>query len=146
MMIWYFALAPVITAGQGPTTVWIATIGGPLGDVLLLASVASVLLRGAVTRFAAPVTLFAVGMTVYLAADVIWAANTAAGIFVRHNSGVLFATVVASLLMTAAPIVGLVASGRPSAPRTSRPPAWATHLPIAAVLVGCLLMLTVTTA
>ena len=51
--------------------------------------------------------------------------------------------VLATLLLTLAP---MVAAYRPRfyRPRNSPPPVWAGHLPVAALAVGCTLMLVVT--
>ncbi|WP_436528520.1 putative bifunctional diguanylate cyclase/phosphodiesterase [Actinoplanes sp. HUAS TT8] len=143
MVIWYFALEPVL-AHETTETAGIVTVGWPLGDVLLLAALASLILRGSVTRFAAPVTVFGTGLAVYLAADVLWLADSSDAGPIPQSPGVLFGLVAASLLMTAAPVLTLIRSGQPFAARTSRPPAWATHLPMTAMLVGCLLMLAAT--
>jgi diguanylate cyclase (GGDEF)-like protein len=143
MLIWYFALEPVV-AHQRLTFLWIATVGWPLGDVLLVAAVASVVLRGAVNRFSAPVTVFAAGLAVYLCADVIRAAIGATSARAETDPAALSTLVAASLLMTVAPMLIVARAGRPYAMRTSRPPAWATQLPLFAMLVGGVLMLAVT--
>jgi diguanylate cyclase (GGDEF)-like protein len=139
MVIWYFVLRPALTSQDAAAG--IAAIGWPLGNLLLLAAVASLVLRGAVTRIAAPVTIFAVGLTVFLAADLIWAAG---GYRMPPVPAVLLSAFVGSLCMTVAPMLAVARTGPLVAPRTSRPPTWATHLPMAAMLVGCLLMLAVT--
>ena len=63
IVVWYFALDP-FTSRQDPSRMWAYTVGSHLGDVLLLAAVASVVLRGAVTRYSLPVTINAVGLSV----------------------------------------------------------------------------------
>ncbi|GAA2693178.1 putative bifunctional diguanylate cyclase/phosphodiesterase [Actinoplanes palleronii] len=141
MVVWYFVLAPVLTR-QGSAEPGVGTIGWPLGDLLLLGAVASIVLRGAINRIAAPISLFGVGLALYLAGDVIWMANGADA--ANEDLPVLIVMVLAGLFMTAAPILTVSRSGHYVTTRTNRPPAWATHLPMAAMLVGCLLMLTVT--
>ncbi|MEV6350851.1 EAL domain-containing protein [Actinoplanes sp. NPDC051851] len=143
MVIWYFVLEPVRVRGR-TASIGIVTIGWPLGEVLMLAAVASIVLRGVISRFAGPVAVLTGGLTLYLVADVFWMAGNAEGNPVTSDIGVLVCIVLASLLMTAGPILAIAHSGRAFVLRTTRPPAWATHLPMAAIAVGCLLMLTVT--
>ncbi|WP_436531712.1 putative bifunctional diguanylate cyclase/phosphodiesterase [Actinoplanes sp. HUAS TT8] len=135
MGVWYFAIEPVL-AHRGPAEPGIMTIGWPLGDVLLLAAIAAIILGGAVTRFAAPVTLFAVSLGLQLVTDLTWTLTQDA----RMMSGLA----VAALLMTIAPILTVARTGLPYTPRTSRPPAWATYLAMGTTLAGCLLMMIVT--
>ncbi|WP_436528526.1 putative bifunctional diguanylate cyclase/phosphodiesterase [Actinoplanes sp. HUAS TT8] len=139
MAIWCFVIAPVLSQSS-PETPGIVTIGWPLGDVLLLAAVTAVVLSGAVTRFAAPVTVLATSLALYLVADLIWIANSNDGKPFTQDLRVLSALTLASLLMTVAPIVTTTRARAPYSARTSRPPAWATHLPMAAMLAGCLLL------
>ncbi|GAA2704070.1 putative bifunctional diguanylate cyclase/phosphodiesterase [Actinoplanes palleronii] len=143
MAIWYFVIEPVL-AHQSLATVRIATIGWPLGDVLLLVAVASIVLGGAVTRFATPITVFAVSLALYLAADLAWMVNSTDGKPFTHDLRVLAGFTIASLFMTVAPVLTVARSGLPYTVRTSRPPLWATYLPMAAMLAGCLIMAVVT--
>ncbi|WP_436535497.1 putative bifunctional diguanylate cyclase/phosphodiesterase [Actinoplanes sp. HUAS TT8] len=141
LVIWYFALEPT-AENERPSVSWIAGVGWPLGDMLLLAAAASVVLRGSVTRFAAPVTLYITGLALYCVADVTWFAVTAA----THAGDVpvtMTGMVAASLLITAAPMLTVARAGQPAERRDRRPPAWATHLPAGAMLAGCLLVLSV---
>ncbi|BCY10064.1 bifunctional diguanylate cyclase/phosphodiesterase [Actinoplanes sp. L3-i22] len=135
MSIWYFAIEPVLAHRTG-TDPSVATIGWPLGDVLLLTAVAAIILGGAVSRFAAPVTLFAGSLALYLVVDLTW--------LFTQDPRLLSGLAVADLLMTLAPVLTVARAGLPFTARTSGPPAWATHLPLAAMLTGCLLMATVT--
>jgi hypothetical protein len=104
MVVWYFTLDPIIRT-QEPSTAWIATVGWPLGDLLLLTAVTSVVLRGAVTRFAAPIAIFAAGLATYFAADVAWSAIGPPGAQTPDSPAITLVMLVASLLMTVAPMV-----------------------------------------
>ncbi|MCY1144171.1 bifunctional diguanylate cyclase/phosphodiesterase [Actinoplanes sp. Pm04-4] len=143
MVTWYFDLEPTLVA-QDPSRLWLISVGWPLGDLLLLAAVASVVLRGAVTRFAAPITAFSMGLAVLFAADVTWSIIDARGTAAAVSPAAGLSIVTAGLLLTAAPIVAGARRGRPFQRRLSDPPTWATHLPMVAMVTGGLLMLIVT--
>jgi diguanylate cyclase (GGDEF)-like protein len=142
MIVWYVALDPVL-AGSKPSLLWIGTIGWPIGDLLLLTAVASIVLRGAVARFSPPIVVFTLGMGVYAIAD-IYMTRTAATGAQEGNMVATWLLIVASLLLDAAPIFALRSTSRMTAQRRTAAPAWATHLPMAAMVAGCLLMLVVT--
>jgi diguanylate cyclase (GGDEF)-like protein len=142
MLIWYLVLEPILD-NEHSSYVWVSTIGAPLGDLLLIAAVAAVLLRGARIRISAPGTILVAGLACYLISDVTWAA---VGLDGEAAAGSLFASmsvVVALLLLTIAPMME-VHRPRLSQARTAATPLWAGHLPVAAMMVGCTLMLVVT--
>ena len=142
MLIWYFVLDPIVD-GQRPSYVWTSTIGIPLGDLLLIAAVATVLLRTAEIRFGVPAIILTVGLACYLVSDMTWAT---AGVNGDQAATSLFGTVsvvTACLLLTLAPMLIVHRPTRPSRPRRSTPPAWAEHLSTTAMAVACTLMMTV---
>ncbi|HET6479703.1 MAG TPA: diguanylate cyclase, partial [Actinoplanes sp.] len=141
MAVWYLAICPILET-QTPRVTWIAQIGWPLGDLLLLAAVSSIALRGAATRFTAPVWLFVGGLGAFLVADFVWQAVRALGLTTEIPSAGLF-LIAGALTITVAPMLAVADPSRLPRSRTGRPPAWATHLPMAATLVVCLLMLVV---
>jgi diguanylate cyclase len=142
MLIWYFVLEPILDH-QHPSYVWVSTIGAPMGDLLLIAAVAAVLLRGSEIRITAPDTVLVAGLTCYLISDVTWAAVGLDGEQAAQSLFASMSVVLACLLLTLAPMVA-VYRPRFSQPRSSTPPVWAGHLPVAAMTVGCTLMLVVT--
>ena len=115
---------------------WLFAIGFPLGNLLLLAAVSIVLLRGAAQRLADPVTMLLAGMLVYAVSDLTFAAVRAHGQRATGDGAATTCLVVASLLMTVAAMrQATVPAG--AAPQPQRPfPAWSTHLPLAAVGVA----------
>ncbi|MGX6608484.1 putative bifunctional diguanylate cyclase/phosphodiesterase [Micromonosporaceae bacterium Da 78-11] len=143
MVTWYFALEPIFTT-QRPSGAWLTSVGWPVGDLLLLAAMASVVLRGAVRSFAGPIAVFAAGLAVYFAADVTWSAIESTGTVAANSPAAGVSMVVAGLLLTVAPMLVAAEPGRDGQAAAGTPPAWATHLPMASMLVGCLLMLVVT--
>jgi diguanylate cyclase (GGDEF)-like protein len=142
MLVWYFVLEPILEQ-QDPTYVWVSIIGAPLGDVLLIAAVAAMLLRGAEIRITAPATILVAGLICYLVSDVTWAAVGLDGEQAARSVFPSMSVVLACLLLTVAPMVA-ADDPRPYQPRGGTPPAWAGHLPVAALAVGCTLMLIVT--
>ncbi|MEV6347477.1 bifunctional diguanylate cyclase/phosphodiesterase [Actinoplanes sp. NPDC051851] len=143
MVIWYVALGPVLSEGD-PGLLWIGTIGWPLGDLLLLTAVAAVMLRGAVTRFAVPVTLFTLGLGTYAVGDLYMTRTAATGL---HGGNMIAGTIVvgACLLLTAAALLALSwTHDRAHQARTDKAPAWSTYLPLGAMVAGGVLMLAVT--
>jgi diguanylate cyclase (GGDEF)-like protein len=143
MLLWSVPLGPI--SDEHPAAhVWTVTICSRLGDLILLAAIAAVVLRGAATRYSRPLTLFAVGLSVYLLSDLV---SLATGVYPGRisDSPFTWATVVlANLLLTLSSMLAAAQPGQPhQIERNSTPPRWATHLPMAAVTVGCTLMLTV---
>ncbi|GIF24056.1 diguanylate cyclase (GGDEF)-like protein [Actinoplanes tereljensis] len=142
MIIWYVAIEPVLEDTK-PSLEWLGTIGWPLGDLLLLAAVASIVLRGAAARFSTPIVVFTLGMGVYAIAD-IYLTRTAATGAQSGNMVAGWIIITASLLLDAAPILALDSTDLAQRPRTGKAPAWATHLPMYAMVCGGLVMLAVT--
>ncbi|GLY04359.1 MULTISPECIES: GGDEF domain-containing phosphodiesterase [Actinoplanes] len=143
MAIWYVALEPVL-AHESPRLLWIGTIAWPLGDLLMLTAVAAIILRGAVTRFAAPVTVYTVGIGIWAVADILMT-RTAATHSDVGNMVAGWMLIAAGVLVTAAPLVALSSARDLSHhPRITKAPAWSTYLPMVAMICGGLFMLAVT--
>ncbi|GAA0583663.1 hypothetical protein GCM10010172_80740 [Paractinoplanes ferrugineus] len=143
MIVWYVSLEPAL-ADSEPSLLWFGTIGWPIGDLLLLAAVGAIVLRGAASRFSPPIVVFTLGMGVYAIADLYMTRAAATG---AHTANVVatWMLIFASLLLDAAAILALGSTGRMAAQRRTKAPTWSTHLPMAAMICGCLLMLVVTT-
>src|SRR5262249_27712122 len=73
ILIWYVALGPAIAAAAGHFGLFnLATYAYPIGDLLLLFGTLVVLVRGAPPSSVLALRIFAAGMLVYIAADVIY--------------------------------------------------------------------------
>jgi diguanylate cyclase (GGDEF)-like protein len=144
MVVWYFVIDPSID-GHPATFRWVATIGFPIGDLLLLMAVAMVVLAGGLQRLSHPLTVFVGGLTCFLVGD---ASYTAMSLHGDPNIVSPFgstALVIASMMLTVAPM--LMRAGTPGDrhgwhERVS--PAWSSHLPVAALGVGCAMLVVVT--
>ncbi|GIM71289.1 bifunctional diguanylate cyclase/phosphodiesterase [Winogradskya consettensis] len=124
MLTWYITVVPLL-GRQPPARDLAYILGSHVGDLLLLAAIASMLLRGAVTRYALPITVNAVGLAAYLASDLAWS---------------LSGVVAASLLLTLAPMISV---GKPAHAARLNPPAWAVYLPVSAIFLACGLLIAV---
>jgi diguanylate cyclase (GGDEF)-like protein len=142
MLIWYFVVEPIVDH-QRPSYVWTSSIGAPLGDLLLIAAVATVLLRSAGIRFGAPAIVLTAGLACYLVSDVTWAAVGVGGERAAKSLFASMSVVIACLLLTLAPMLVVHRPSRASGPRSSSPPAWAGYLSISAMAVACTLMMAV---
>jgi diguanylate cyclase (GGDEF)-like protein len=69
-LIWYVALGPAVASGPGFDLADLVTFAYPVGDLLLLFGVLSLLWRGTPRSSLVPLRLFATGLVVFIAADV----------------------------------------------------------------------------
>jgi diguanylate cyclase (GGDEF)-like protein len=69
VLIWYVALGPAIASGPHFNLVDLATYAYPIGDSLLLFGILTVLWRGVPPSSVTALRIFAVGMLMYIAAD-----------------------------------------------------------------------------
>ena len=69
VLIWYAALGPAITAGPHFDLVGLVTYAYPLGDLLLLFGILTVLWRGVPPSSVTALRIFAVGLLLFIAAD-----------------------------------------------------------------------------
>ena len=69
-LIWYVALGPAVASGPRFELDNLVTFAYPVGDLLLLFGVLSLLWRGAPRMSVAPLRIFATGLLVFIAADV----------------------------------------------------------------------------
>jgi diguanylate cyclase (GGDEF)-like protein len=70
MFIWYVALGPAMASGTSFHLADLVTFGYPVGDLLLLFGVLSLLWRGIPRSSVAALRIFATGLLVFIAADV----------------------------------------------------------------------------
>jgi diguanylate cyclase (GGDEF)-like protein len=71
--VWYVALGPAVaSAGGGFDLADLVTFAYPVGDLLLLFGVLSLLWRGAPRSSLVPLRIFATGLVVFIAADVVY--------------------------------------------------------------------------
>ncbi|WP_305783124.1 putative bifunctional diguanylate cyclase/phosphodiesterase [Symbioplanes lichenis] len=142
LVVWYFVLDPVLSRGDdGPGLIFEA--GYPIGNLLLLAAVSAVLMRGPVTRLTGPSMLLLTGILLYAAADTIFSAIRINGAQTSGSAVSNAALLLASLVMTVA-AVRQAAAPAPADNGTGRVPAWSAHVPFVAVGAGNLLLVAVT--
>jgi diguanylate cyclase (GGDEF)-like protein len=143
MIIWYFVLHPLV---QGPVRYqWVYELGFPIGNLLLLAAVSAVLLRGTMVRFNTPSTLLLTGMLLYVVGDTVFSTLGVRGALASHSAPASLCLTVAQLMMTVAAIkqCDLVTSNPPARPRRDGS-TWPSHLPYVGVALSNALMLYVT--
>jgi diguanylate cyclase (GGDEF)-like protein len=71
-VIWYISLGPAVTSARGFDLPNLVLFAYPVGDLLLLFGVLSLLWRGAPRSSVASLRIFATGMLVFIAADVVY--------------------------------------------------------------------------
>ncbi|MGW5671820.1 hypothetical protein, partial [Micromonospora sp. NPDC003776] len=149
MFTWYFILQPYLAMHPDPSRS-LLTVGFPIGDLLLLIAISTMLLRGGLAGPIRPVTVLVAGLTVYLLADTAFDGVSNDG---NHATGPVPATVavvIASLLMTTATIwqhARITTGGEPEDGTVGSGERQATvlaYFPYATVGLGYALMLVVT--
>jgi PAS domain S-box-containing protein len=79
-IVWYFVLGPTAVTGGQSTLAMIVSLAYPIGDLILLAGLAAVLLRRSPAIMRTPLLLIAVGVLASIVADTVY------GYGVLHNS------------------------------------------------------------
>ncbi|WP_161952670.1 bifunctional diguanylate cyclase/phosphodiesterase [Actinoplanes sp. TFC3] len=143
MLAWYFVLAP---AAARPGLRWLLDLGSVASQLMALAAVTAVLLRGAVTRLTQPLTVLFAGTLLYAVSYSAFSAATLHGSRAQNSFLLCAALITASLLMTVAAILASspATAVPPDRTRILRIPPWLTHLPYVGVGLGNTLMLVVT--
>ncbi|EXG83014.1 putative bifunctional diguanylate cyclase/phosphodiesterase [Cryptosporangium arvum] len=139
VVAWYFILHPAIDRSTALELLY--DIGYPLGNLLLLAAVCAVLLRGAVAHLTRPVALLLGGMLLYAVGDIAFSAMRVHGEQGSPNTPAGVALVFASLLMTVGAMEECALPPTDRDARLTRMPAWSMALPYVAVAVGNVMML-----
>jgi diguanylate cyclase len=142
MLIWYFVLADVLRGRHDLTLVF--KIGYPLGNLLLLAAISAVLLRGGVARLTRPLMLLLTGILLYAITDTAYSAVRARGGQGSDSSLINAGLVAAYLLMTVAALRQCRSRTDERRSDGGRIPAWSMLLPYAAVGAGNVLLLIAT--
>ncbi len=71
-LVWYFVLGPTVQAGGKSALAMAVSLAYPIGDLILLAGLAAVLLRRSPPSLKTPLLLIAAGMVASVAADVVY--------------------------------------------------------------------------
>jgi PAS domain S-box-containing protein len=71
-IVWYFVLGPTVKTGGQSTLAMAVSLAYPIGDLILLAGLAAVLLRRSPPTLKTPLLLIAVGVIVSITADIIY--------------------------------------------------------------------------
>jgi PAS domain S-box-containing protein len=79
-VVWYFVLGPTVKAGGQSALAMAVSLAYPVGDLILLAGLAAVLLRRSPPSLRVPLLLVAAGMLASIVADVVY------GYGVLHNT------------------------------------------------------------
>jgi diguanylate cyclase (GGDEF)-like protein len=142
LLIWYLALGPAMASGGRFDLVNLVTYAYPIGDLLVLFGILSVLWRGAPQSSVTALRIFAVGMLVYVAADLTYD-------YITVHSTYLGGDPVDTLWFLALITLYLAAScqlrTKPSGVLAPLPPQRVTHarpsfLPYLAIVSSCLLL------
>ncbi|WP_306216139.1 putative bifunctional diguanylate cyclase/phosphodiesterase [Actinoplanes sp. RD1] len=142
LLVWYFVLDPVLSRGDRGADL-IFEVGYPVGNLLLLAAVGAVLMRGPVSKLTGSSMLLLMGILLYAAADTIFSAIRINGAQTSGSAVSNGALLLASLVMTVA-AVRQAAAPTSGDSGTGRVPAWSAYVPFAAVGAGNLLIVGVT--
>jgi diguanylate cyclase (GGDEF)-like protein len=125
VVIWYVALGPAVASGVSLDLGSLINYAYPVGDLLLLFGILTVLWRGVARSSALALRIFAVGMLFHIAADLDY-------VYITVHSAYLGGDTVDTLWMTAVTIVCLAAAcqlrARPSG-SVAAPPPWPAAAP-----------------
>jgi diguanylate cyclase (GGDEF)-like protein len=103
VLIWYLALGPAVASGPGFSLVDLVTYAYPIGDLLLLAGSLFVLWRGVPESSVLALRIIAVGMLIFVAADLTYD-------YVTAHSGYLGGDPVDTLFFVALTVLYLAAA------------------------------------
>ncbi|HUN79425.1 MAG TPA: HAMP domain-containing sensor histidine kinase, partial [Solirubrobacteraceae bacterium] len=142
-LVWYFLLGPTALEGKEDTLARAVSIAYPIGDLILLAGLAAVLLRRVPEVLRTPLLLIAAGMVCSIVADVIYGYGELHGTYTNGDpvdtlylfEFALFALAGASQRPVAAGEIGADMS------RWRQPTARASWLPYLAAPIGFALLL-----
>jgi diguanylate cyclase len=140
--IWSFVIEPHIRSQTDWALWWPIALGVPIGDLVLLIGIATVVLRGGLNSGDRPISLLVAGMGLFLLSD---AALNAIGNDGSHAIGPMPATVAvvaASLCMTLAAMWAATTAGATQPVQRPLTAAWFSYIPYAAVVLGLGLMVT----
>jgi diguanylate cyclase (GGDEF)-like protein len=141
VLIWYVALGRAIVSGPHFNLVDLVTYAYPIGDMLLLFGILTVLWRGVPQSSVTALRFFAVGMLLYIAADLTYDYITVHGTYLGGDR-------VDTLWMLAVTFVYLAAycqlrtkpSGIPAPPPPPAVPARPSFVPYLAIVITYLLL------
>lgn len=85
MILWYFLLGPIAEANAGDDLVWVLSLAYPIGDLVLLLGIASLLLRNRETSTAVPVNLLLLGMVINFFTDFAFSYQSLQGTYQTGN-------------------------------------------------------------
>ena len=146
MVVWYFNINPIVD-GHPAGLQWVSAIGYPIGDLLLLTTVALVLMGRVLERSINPITLYIAGLVCYLVGDVMWPAVGPHGERANEVPVAAAFLLTGSLLLTLSPMIYESPASTSRKSWEERQKQRQVHLlPLLALLVGCSLLLVVTIA
>jgi two-component system cell cycle response regulator len=130
-VIWYLMIAPTARAGGQSTLQMAFSLAYPVGDVILIVGVASLLLRGVPDSIRRALTLIAVALALFVIGDLLYAYVTLHGTFTNHSALNLAYELALALFVVAARSQGRLTTG---AAQSARPPrvSWAPYASVAA--------------
>lgn len=116
---WYFLLEPIINAGNGFTLLTALSVAYPIGDLVLLFGIVTILLRRRRMAGNAPVTLVLFGVVGNFAADFIFGYQSLAGSYVTGNWVDALWTIACLPIVLGAHYQDLLAKGPHTQPSTA---------------------------
>lgn len=85
IVLWHFLLAPIAQADDGDTLKTVLSLAYPIGDLVLLLGISSLLLRGTAVRGRSLVNLLLIGVSVNFLADFAFGYQSLAGTYESGN-------------------------------------------------------------
>jgi two-component system cell cycle response regulator len=129
-VVWYLLIGPTARAGGQSTLQMAFSLAYPVGDMILLVGVASLLLRGVAERMRGALWLVTAGLCLFVVGDALYAYVTLHGVFENGDALDITYTVALSLFVLAAryQATGSAAPGAVKSQRVS----WVPYLAVAA--------------
>jgi diguanylate cyclase (GGDEF)-like protein len=142
LLIWYVALGPAVASGAHFDLADLALYAYPVGDLLVLFGTLTVLWRGAPQSSVTALRIFAVGMLIYIAADLSYDYITAHSTYLGGDPVDTLWILALTALYLAASCQLRTEPGEALAPVPLPPSAYArpSFLPYLAVVSSCLLL------
>jgi two-component system cell cycle response regulator len=130
-VIWYLMIAPTARAGGESTLQMAFSLAYPVGDVILIVGVASLLLRGVPHSIRRALMVIAAALGLFVIGDVLYAYVTLHGTFTNHSPLNLAYELALALFVVAARSQGRLTA---AATEPGRPPrvSWAPYASVAA--------------
>jgi diguanylate cyclase (GGDEF)-like protein len=141
-IIWYFVLGPTTQAVGGPLLATVVSITYPVADLVLLAGLALVLLRGVPAAERGPLAVFGLGVAMFIAADILYSHAALNGSFTTASAVNIAYALACAVFGVAAGLQRPIARDESDSALVDGSPGWSVSwLPYLGIACGFALLL-----